>query len=79
METARTALEQFKPQMIENIARIKTIRGLMFELLTACGSRPIPSGGNYLLTEFSDAMPMRFGMDWLLKELAFVSSQANRY
>ena len=55
LETARTALEQFKPQMMENIARIKTIRGLMFELLTACGSRPIPSGGNYLLTEFSDA------------------------
>ena len=55
LETARTALDQFKPQMIENVARIKTIRGLMFDLLIACGGRPIPSGGNYLLTEFSDA------------------------
>ena len=54
LETARTALEQFKPQMIENVARIKTIRGLMFDLLIACGGRPIPSGGNYLLTEFSN-------------------------
>ena len=54
LETARTALEQFEPQMIENVARIKTIRGLMFDLLIACGGRPIPSGGNYLLTEFSN-------------------------
>ena len=54
LETARTALEQFKTQMIENVGRIKTIRSLMFDLLTACGGRPLPSGGNYLLTEFSD-------------------------
>ena len=55
LETARTALDQFKPQMIENVARIKTIRGLMFDLLIACGGRPILSGGNYLLTEFPNA------------------------
>ncbi len=55
LETARVALEQFKPLMVEGVARIKKIRGLMFELLAACGGRPIPSGGNYLLTEFSDA------------------------
>ena len=55
LETARTALEQFKPLMVEGVNRIKTIRGLMFDLLTACGGRPLPSGGNYLLTEFSDA------------------------
>ena len=47
LETARTALAEFKPLMIENVARIKTIRGLMFDLLTACGGRPVPSGGNY--------------------------------
>ena len=55
LETARTALEQFKPLMVEGVNRIKSIRGLMFDLLTACGGRPLPSGGNYLLTEFSDA------------------------
>jgi len=55
LETARTALDQYKDQMIENVDRIKTIRGLMFDLLTACSGRPVPSGGNYLLTEFSNA------------------------
>ena len=55
LETARTALDQFKPLMAENVARIKTIRGLMVDLLTACRGRPLPSGGNYLLVEFSDA------------------------
>ena len=55
LETARTALERFKPQMIESVDRIKKIRALMFDLLTACKGRPIPSGGNYLLTEFLDA------------------------
>ena len=55
LETARTALDQFKPLMTENVARIKTIRGLMVDLLTTCGGRPLPSGGNYLLVEFSDA------------------------
>ena len=55
LETARTALDQFKPLMTENVARIKTIRGLMVDLLTTCGGRPLPSGGNYLLVEFPDA------------------------
>ena len=55
LETARTALDQFKPLMTENVSRIKTIRGLMVDLLTTCGGRPLPSGGNYLLVEFSDA------------------------
>lgn len=55
LETARTALANFKPQMQEQVSRIKQLRELLFELVQDCGGRPIPSGGNYLLVEFDDA------------------------
>lgn len=55
LETARTALANFEPQMQQQVRRIKQIRGLLFDLVKACGGRPIPSGGNYLLVEFDNA------------------------
>lgn len=55
LETARRALSQYKPQMTVNVQRIKTIRGLVHNLVAACGGKPFDSQGNFVLAQFDDA------------------------
>jgi imidazoleglycerol phosphate dehydratase HisB/histidinol-phosphate/aromatic aminotransferase/cobyric acid decarboxylase-like protein len=55
LETARTALAKFRPQMVQQVTRIKALRSLLSDLVSDCGGRPRPSGGNYLLVEFDNA------------------------
>ena len=52
LETARRALADYQPQMKSNLEAVRTIRGLVTDLITACGGKPMPSQGNFVLAEF---------------------------
>lgn len=54
LETARRALADYKQSMHSNVSAIKTIRGLVTNLITECGGKCIPSQGNFVLAEFSE-------------------------
>ena len=62
LETARRALADYKPQMKSNLATIGSIRGLVTDLITACGGKPFPSQGNFVLAEFPDAEKIWAGL-----------------
>jgi len=55
LETARRALADYQPQMKSNLMSVRSIRGLVTDLITACGGKPFPSQGNFVLAEFPDA------------------------
>lgn len=55
LETARRALDGYHPEMAANVQRIKTMRKLVSNLITACGGTALPSQGNFVLAEFPDA------------------------
>ncbi len=55
LETARRSLARYQTQMQNNVAVVKTMRGLVSELVTHCGGKPLPSQGNFVLAEFDDA------------------------
>ena len=54
LETARRALSDYQSQMNANVTAIRTIRGLVTNLVSACGGKPFPSQGNFVLAEFDD-------------------------
>lgn len=55
LETARRSLSDYKSQMQTNVGIVKTMRGLVTDLVTGCGGKPFPSQGNFVLAEFDDA------------------------
>ena len=55
LETARRAIENYSSEMRSNIARIKSIRGLLNKAITQCGGGTIESQGNFVLAKFEDA------------------------
>lgn len=62
LETARRALSDHKPSMQTNVEQIKTIRGLVSELVSACGGKPFHSEGNFVLAEFDDTEKIWAGL-----------------
>ena len=62
LETARRALADYQPQMKSNLAAIGSIRGLVTDLITACGGKPFPSQGNFVLAEFPDTEKIWAGL-----------------
>ncbi len=54
LETARRALSDYKTQMTSNLATIKTMRGLVTNLIAECGGTPFPSQGNFVFAKFDD-------------------------
>lgn len=55
LETARRALADYQASMQDNVSAIKTMRGLVSDLVTGCGGKPFPSQGNFVLAEFADS------------------------
>ena len=62
LETARRALADYQPQMKSNLASVRSIRGLVTDLITSCGGKPFPSQGNFVLAEFTDAEKVWAGL-----------------
>ena len=54
LETARRSLVDYQPQMLANVQTVKTIRGLLAQLVADCGGKPFSSQGNFVLAEFDD-------------------------
>ena len=52
---ARQALESFSDRMESNLAQIKSIRGLLDQVINACGGDTEPSQGNFILARFDNA------------------------
>ena len=55
LETARTAVTQYEPQMVAGIEMVRKLRGLLMTVLQDCGASAVPSGGNFILAKFEDA------------------------
>ena len=55
LETARRAIEDHVDQMASNVSQIKSIRGLLDDIIIRCGGKTIPSQGNFILAEFENA------------------------
>ena len=55
LETARRSLADYQHKMFNNVATIKTMRGLVADLVQACGGKPFSSQGNFVFAEFDDA------------------------
>lgn len=55
LELAYCCLESYQSAMDANLQRVQRTRDLMAQLISDCGGRTIPSQGNFVLAEFSDA------------------------
>ncbi len=55
LETARTAISDHQNAMRSGLAMVRQIRSILMTLLTDCGAKPLPSGGNFILAQFDDA------------------------
>ena len=62
LETARLAMSNYQAQMAANVAMIKIMRDLVTSLVIACGGKPSPSQGNFVLAEFPNAEATRAGL-----------------
>jgi imidazoleglycerol phosphate dehydratase HisB/histidinol-phosphate/aromatic aminotransferase/cobyric acid decarboxylase-like protein len=62
LETARRSLADYRHEMLDNVAMVKIMRGLVGDLIKFCGGKPFPSQGNFVFAEFENSEQIWAGL-----------------